>query len=330
MNDLLVSVIVLSYNSEKTILATLNSIFFQTYGNIELIIQDDCSTDCTINIIREWVEDKKKRFKNVIISKNNKNVGISSNANKGLQLASAEWIKYIAADDILLPDCIKDNMFFMQKYDKRTTLFSGMFPFKQEGNKIEFWKMDREEKAYITHFFHADIRKQKKYILKRDILLSPTLFINKQVIEELNGFDERIRNIEDWPLKIKLFQNNYRVVYMPKTTVLYRQGESVSHSINKMFKEEHIRQKRLLKTIFCYPYISKVQFWYYFEEQVIRLKEDIIINKFHNRRSITTQIINSCFNLFSLNKWKKILLYKRKNIQYADINDVMSGKIVIN
>lgn len=58
----LVSVSVITYNSAKTVIETLDSIKAQTYQNIELIVSDDCSTDNTVEICRDWLTKNEKRF----------------------------------------------------------------------------------------------------------------------------------------------------------------------------------------------------------------------------------------------------------------------------
>ena len=62
MNQPLVSVTVITYNSSKTVLETLDSIKAQTYQNLELIVSDDCSTDDTVELCRNWIEQNKERF----------------------------------------------------------------------------------------------------------------------------------------------------------------------------------------------------------------------------------------------------------------------------
>jgi alpha-1,3-rhamnosyltransferase len=52
----LVSIVVVTYNSSKSVLDTLESVKAQTYQNIEIIITDDCSTDNTVEICRHWIE----------------------------------------------------------------------------------------------------------------------------------------------------------------------------------------------------------------------------------------------------------------------------------
>lgn len=58
----LVSIIVITYNSAKYVLETLESAKAQTYQNIKLIVSDDCSTDNKIEICRKWLEKNKGRF----------------------------------------------------------------------------------------------------------------------------------------------------------------------------------------------------------------------------------------------------------------------------
>lgn len=70
-----VGVVIITYNFEKYILETLNSIANQTHKNIELVISDDHSTDRTNFIIEKWLEENKKRFRDVIFSKSNVNKG---------------------------------------------------------------------------------------------------------------------------------------------------------------------------------------------------------------------------------------------------------------
>jgi alpha-1,3-rhamnosyltransferase len=59
----LVSIVVITYNSSDYVLETLESAKDQTYKNIELIISDDCSTDNTVEICKNWLEENKERFK---------------------------------------------------------------------------------------------------------------------------------------------------------------------------------------------------------------------------------------------------------------------------
>ncbi|MDP5081486.1 MAG: glycosyltransferase family 2 protein [Winogradskyella sp.] len=102
----LVSIIILTYNSSKYVLETLESAKAQSYRNIELIVSDDCSTDNTVEICEIWIEANKDCFIKSEIICTETNTGIPANCNRALNNAKGEWIKYIAGDDILEKECI--------------------------------------------------------------------------------------------------------------------------------------------------------------------------------------------------------------------------------
>lgn len=117
----LVSIIVITYNSSKYVLETLESAKAQTYKNIELIISDDGSTDETIKICQEWLNTNQHEFVNTELITVEKNTGIPANCNRGVKVAKGEWIKVLAGDDVMLDDAIKKYTKFV-KFDSNIEL----------------------------------------------------------------------------------------------------------------------------------------------------------------------------------------------------------------
>lgn len=74
----LVSVICLSYNHEAYVVEALDSVINQTYPNIELLIADDCSTDNSVSVIQDWLQN----HPNVYFSANEKNLGNTKTFNQ--------------------------------------------------------------------------------------------------------------------------------------------------------------------------------------------------------------------------------------------------------
>ncbi len=93
----LFSIIIPTYNSERTIKSSILSIFRQNLNDIEIIIIDDCSTDKTINSIKNII-GKKISYK---IFKQKKNKGVSNCRNKGIKIARGEYIIFLDSDDFL-------------------------------------------------------------------------------------------------------------------------------------------------------------------------------------------------------------------------------------
>ena len=94
-----ISIIIPAYNCENTICRTINSILNQLYGNIEIIVVNDGSTDKTKEIV--------KKYKNNINLYNNNNKGVCYSRNFGIQKASGDYILFVDADDTIDRDFIQ-------------------------------------------------------------------------------------------------------------------------------------------------------------------------------------------------------------------------------
>lgn len=106
----LVSIITPSYNTADYIEETINSVINQTYKNWELIIVDDCSTDNTDEVVRNFLKDKRVKY-----LKNVKNSGAAISRNKALLEAKGEYIAFLDSDDIWEKDKLKKQVDFMVK-----------------------------------------------------------------------------------------------------------------------------------------------------------------------------------------------------------------------
>lgn len=217
----LVSIVVISYNSEKTIIETLESIYNQKYKRLELIISDDCSKDKTIQLASEWIKNHESRFENCKIISSEHNSGIPANLNRGVYKANGEWIKSIAADDALEVSCISDNVEFVQNHPEVkichsiVTMYNGSF---SENNKIE----KEEYRHSIFTYENSSPELQLRYCYIGVYIKASTLFFNKELILQAKGFDERIKLCEDWPMYIKVCRLGVRFFFLDKHTVKYR------------------------------------------------------------------------------------------------------------
>ena len=111
MNEDLISVIVPCYNVEKYVSMCIESLINQTYSNLEIILVDDCGTDNTAKILREYVK-KDKRIK---LIKNEKNSGLSFSRNVGLKEANGNYIGFIDSDDYVSLDFYEKLMQSIKK-----------------------------------------------------------------------------------------------------------------------------------------------------------------------------------------------------------------------
>ena len=215
----LVSVVVLTYNSYNTILDTLDSIALQTYKNIELIISDDASQDDTIGRCRDWCNKNNNHFIRVEVIESNSNTGVACNCNRAISSVKGEWTKFIAGDDILLPDCIEKNIIHVNKNSNINVLFSNAIKFRTKNNTREY--LDKVPYCEEITYFSLTSQQQLKQLYAECFLPAPTSFIKSDIFLKYN-FDENYPYMEDWPYWIKLTSNGYQLSYMDEDTVLYR------------------------------------------------------------------------------------------------------------
>lgn len=222
----LVTVIVITYKSSDYVIETLESIKHQTYSNIELIVSDDCSPDNTIEICRAWAGTNRDRFTNILVTKTDRNGGICHNYNNGLKHAAGQWIKYIAGDDELMPDCISS---FVERAlaSNDKILISGTIPFNENG--------DLPARYPNKTFFEGNAFQQESHLLKAGTVIEgPTLFLETATLRKLNGFEEKYPFIEDYPLYMKYLANGYRINLIEEPLIHYREHfDSVSRSDNR-------------------------------------------------------------------------------------------------
>ena len=99
-SDPLVSVIIPVHNGERYIEKSVRSVMEQTYGNWELLIIDDFSTDSTADVVAALCEDDER----VRYIKNIRNIGTASSRNRGLELSKGDCVAFLDADDVWKPE----------------------------------------------------------------------------------------------------------------------------------------------------------------------------------------------------------------------------------
>lgn len=210
-----ISVIVITYKSEEFILETLNSAKAQTYQNIELIISDDNSPDNTIAVCEKWIEKNKDRFVRTEIIRSAKNTGTSANLNRGFSAATGDWVKFIAGDDYLYPDCLEAFLTVANTNPEIEFLFSNMTT-----NGVE------SENTGLIQFFSLSKEQQYHTLLKNNILPAPATLIKRETVKRINGFDERFQLLDDYPFFLKALKSGIRFFHIDKPLVFYRVHET--------------------------------------------------------------------------------------------------------
>ena len=319
----LVSIVIITYNSAAYVLETLESAKNQTYPTIELIISDDGSTDNTIEICKDWLLKNENRFVNTKLVTVEQNTGVAANCNRGIQNASTDWIKFSAGDDLLLPNCIQDNMNFVTKNENVKVLFSQLYKFI--GNfdtEVDNAKYPKEIPLNLMDPGFSAQDQYKRLLLSDRITYTPSFFFNKQTILSVGGFDEKIAFIEDYPMWLNLTKAGIKLYFMGIVTVAYRlHNTSLNTNFdNKLFSTQYLRTETM-RNVYVYPNLP----W----DLVGKNKLKYCISKLFNTIGLNknTNFLRKSYQLFTiyLNPFQYIISFKKHILGFGKSNIFYAG-----
>ncbi len=203
----LVSIGVLSYNNSKYLQETLNSLKNQSYNNIEIVVNDDASTDNSKEIINEWA----KTVTNAKVLIANTNQGICKSLNKIITHCTGDYICMIASDDYYEPDFVAKRVDFLSKTNADVgACYSWSKIIYEDGRDLHFEKREETPSGFIFDFISSGVSSLAKPL---------TLMVKKEVYLNDGLYDENLYYEDlDWFLRISqkykfLFFDSYDTVY---------------------------------------------------------------------------------------------------------------------
>ncbi len=183
MNTLQLSIIIPTYNSEKTIAQTLESIVAQNVNNIECLIIDGNSTDKTVNIVKTYAI--KYSFIKYI---SEPDTGIYDAMNKGIALAKGNYLYFMGSDDVFYSKDILHNLFSLDCFNTTDFIYGNVL-FKYNKMKVG------EEKTYL------------KLIKNLENICHQSIFYARHIFEKLGNYDLKYPIYADFNLNIRCFRD---------------------------------------------------------------------------------------------------------------------------
>lgn len=202
----LVSIITATYNADKYLQSSIKSVVNQTYDNIEYIIIDGGSTDNTVQILKEndkyidyWISEKDN--------------GIYSAWNKGIEKSKGEWILFIGADDKLLPGALEDYINYINQHPE--------IDFDYVSSKVRRINLDGSTESVVGKPW------EWSPFRKRMTTAHPGSFHSKRLFTKYGLYNEKFKIVSDYEILLRP-RGALKAGFIDKITVLMSVGGKYS------------------------------------------------------------------------------------------------------
>lgn len=213
------SVVLSTYNEEKYIAKSIQSILDQTYPYFEFIIVNDGSTDGTLDVVRSFDDPR-------IIIIDKPNSGLPDSLNKGIEKAQYDWIARMDGDDIAEPTRFENQIRYI---DDAVGVIGGQFrEIDEDGN----YRSQNISRKPLTS------GKCKRWILfGMSPLAHPSVLVRKSLLQEFGGYDANFKAAQDIELWSRLSPST-TIINIPDVVLKYRK-----HSNNITNKRQELQRK---------------------------------------------------------------------------------------
>lgn len=288
MNDnIQIDILLATYNGEKYLKCQLDSILNQTHKNIRLLINDDCSTDNTRAILKEY-EEKDDRIK---VKYNEKNLGYVKNFEDLLKRVENKYFALSDQDDFWKEEKIEKSLNKLLEEDA-DLVFTDLEPVDEKLNTItpsmvRFMQMDKNIKK------HQDY----KSVFLRNCVTGCTILSKKELINEYIPIPTKEPMVHDWWMALIISQIG-KITFLDEPTIKYRQHGNNQLGIYGMknyiqdfdeYREKYIQ----LKLDQFNLYVENEQFFKNKElitlsKNAIKYLEDIRVKRYFNFKNTRT------------------------------------------
>lgn len=212
-----VTIITVTYNSEKYLADCIDSVVKQTYPNIEHIIIDGKSSDATVDIIKKYES-------NISIWVSETDRGMYDAINKGLKLAKGDIVGILNSDDMLETEDVITDIVNAFKTEEVGAVYGDLeYVHTEDTSKVfRIWK----GKPYKRSLFKIGW-----------MPAHPTFYIKRSLIEEFGGYESHYYSAADYEFMARyLFHHNVPAYYLPKLIVKMRIGGQSNKNFQQRFR----------------------------------------------------------------------------------------------
>ena len=297
MSTPLISVCVVTYNHADYIEDCLNSILNQSYSNFEVIVVDDCSTDDTISKIKSFDDTRIRLFTKSI------NKGISDSTKIYMEFAEGEYVSALGGDDIFLnPDKLSIQLKAFENNSTLGAVFSEVEFINETGDMFQLSSSNSFFRHLKKVFAKGKFQKNnydwlRYFFYEGNCICGPSMLVRTDLLKQVDGFDYRYEQLQDFDTWIKFAFNNYHMTVLETKLTGYRIRDN-----NANLSNPTPLKKR--KIVYEHSYIlrhylqmnSMDQFKSIFPDYVIQGKEDPLLIPFYLSQIAFNQNSDVYFN----------------------------------
>jgi len=244
----MISIIIPLYNAQEYIAETLESVLSQIYANWECIIVDDGSTDNSANIVSEYT----KRDSRISYFKQ-ENGGPSKARNYGLSQAKGEYIQFLDADDVLLPERFALLISEYAKAGANFILYSNL----EVGNSKNIYNTQKFGQR-ISLGYDIYFKDMYAHFLKDFLFIPGCVLFPAKLIKNIQ-WDTSIKHSEDWEFYLHVLCSNKSASfkYVPQVLFYYRNTEaSLSKDLSSVYVASYVVLEKYFSMNLFWAYIT--------------------------------------------------------------------------
>lgn len=291
------SVIVPVYNSEEEIRDCLDSLVEQTEKDIEIIVIDDKSTDNSLEIVKSYG----RKYPNIRIYQNERNLGQGETRNRGIEVATGDYIAFLDSDDYVNPGMYEELLQVATKYNNPELITTGIVFVKEDGYrqkdfsqmakgvpkvihpKVEKDAIFNESPSLCNKIFRQDTVKKYKMLdcMFEDAAFSFTRFLEADTVIEVPSHNYFYRRDVTNGVSAQNFQDNGHI------DEIFTVADEIGQELQKEGLYDHYEDEiRRLQIAICLQRVDEIDYWQSPQERKEEVKDHMFETIFHKYGSL--------------------------------------------
>lgn len=230
-----------NYCQAKYLPDSISAIISQTDPPDEILVFDDASTDNSINLLKE-IPSAKFYFNKV-------NCGLNSNIKKSIEIAEGDFIVFIAADDLIYPNFIKERRNILKEFSNLGLICSDCVFFD---DKLPYKYKIFRFLPFVTPQIFSPKESIDLFRKTGFSLLSHTCIYNRALLKKFGGYDDKLMSLADFFLNTQIALR-YPIAYIPSPSAAIR---VVQNSYGQSFRKSWEKRKKIYERLFELVYIE--------------------------------------------------------------------------